>query len=639
MRILNWVIVSHTATQAVAVTSPGVPGVVDVTVTTPGGTSPLNPPADQFSYVAAPSVTASDPGGTYNGSAFPATATVTGIDGIAGSSLEGVSPTLLYYVGSDTSGTGSTSAPVSAGTYTVVASFAGSAGYTAAKSQPVKFNVTPATLTITADNKFKSDGAPLPKLTFTCTGLVGSDSLTAQPTLLPTATAASPLGMYPITVSGVAASANYTITLVNGTLTVIGDDTIGGYDSTTSRFFLRDSNTTGFGTTDLLYGVPSTSLIPLCGDWDGNGTETIGLYDPTHSVFYLRNSNSIGVADTVFAYGPAGGGFTPIVGDWDGNGTDTVGLYDPTNSVFYLKNSNTTGMADTVVVYGAAHTSGLTPIVGDWDGNGTDTVGLYNSTTSVFYLRCSNTTGCADIPTFTFGVGSSGEKPLVGDWTGTGKDTMGLYDPATSILYLRCSNTTGYADVPLFVYGPAQTAAWKPLVGHWTGAGQGLMATDQVAASSDTPVLTQSDLQPIVQEAVARWTKAGLNAATVQKLAQAQFVIGDLPGSYLGETEGNQVYIDANAAGNGWFIDPTPALNEEFASSGNQQQLMAVDPRAVDRMDLLTVVEHELGHVAGLSDLDSSLSDLMSSTLGKGIRRNASASDVDAVFAGYDGIR
>ena len=44
----------------------------------------------------------------------------------------------------------------------------------------------------------------------------------------------------------------------------------------------------------------------------------------------------------------------------------------------------------------------------------------------------------------------------------------------------------------------------------------------------------------------------------------------------------------------------TPARNEEVASSPNNQPLPAIDPRVVDRMDLSTVVEHELGPVAGL---------------------------------------
>jgi hypothetical protein len=215
----------------------------------------------------------------------------------------------------------------------------------------------------------------------------------------------------------------------------------------------------------------------------------------------------------------------------------------------------------------------------------------------------------------------------VGDWTGTGKDTMGLYDPATSVLSLRCSNTTGSADVPLFVYGPANTAAWTPLVGHWTGAGQGLMAADQVAASANTPALTPSDLQPIVQEAVARWSSAGLDAAALAKLAQVQFVIGDLPSSYLGEATGSRIYLDTNAAGHGWFVDSTPASDAEFTLSPSSHALQAVDPRAVDKIDLLTVVEHELGHIAGLNDVDALTDDVMSGVLATGIRRNAVHTD------------
>ena len=152
--------------------------------------------------------------------------------------------------------------------------------------QTGKLSINPMALTITADNKMKAEGVPLPTLTFTCTGLVNGDNLTTQPSLATTAVASSAIGTYSITASGGTASSNYTITLVNGTLTVIVDDTVGGYDAASSRFLLigqqyhRQSSST-----DLLYGVPGIGLIPLCGDWDGNGTETIGLYDPTTSVF------------------------------------------------------------------------------------------------------------------------------------------------------------------------------------------------------------------------------------------------------------------------------------------------------------------------------------------------------------------
>jgi hypothetical protein len=120
-----------------------------------------------------------------------------------------------------------------------------------------------------------------------------------------------------------------------------------------------------------------------------------------------------------------------------------------------------------------------------------------------------------------------------------------------------------------------------------------------------------------------------LDAATVQKPAPVQFVSGDLPSSYLGKTEGNRG--DVNAAGKGWLVEPTSALAEDFVSSGSQQPLVAVDPRAVDRIDLGTVVEHELGHVAGSNDLDALTDDAMSDVSGSGVRRNMS--HLDAVLA------
>jgi Bacterial Ig-like domain (group 3) len=98
---------------------------------------------------ATPAVTVIDNGGTYNANPFPATATVTGAGGSPGSSLEGISLSLTYYLGSGTSGAslGSTP-PISPGTYTVVANFPGSADYLAVQSAPVTFAISSPTATI-----------------------------------------------------------------------------------------------------------------------------------------------------------------------------------------------------------------------------------------------------------------------------------------------------------------------------------------------------------------------------------------------------------------------------------------------------------------------------------------------------------
>ena len=96
---------------------------------------------------ATPTVTVSDAGGTYSGSAFPGTSLVNG-----GGNMEGVTPTLTYYVGNSATGTPLTDAPSVAGTYTVVASFAGSTDYTSAASTPATFTISQATPTVTVSD-------------------------------------------------------------------------------------------------------------------------------------------------------------------------------------------------------------------------------------------------------------------------------------------------------------------------------------------------------------------------------------------------------------------------------------------------------------------------------------------------------
>ncbi|TCJ17696.1 T9SS type A sorting domain-containing protein [Flaviaesturariibacter flavus] len=87
-------------------------------------------------------------------------------------------------------------------------------------TQTLVVNKTP--LSIKADDITRPLGDPNPTLTVTYTGFVNGESqavLTAQPLATTTATTASPVGTYPITVSGAGAT-NYDITYIPGTLTV-----------------------------------------------------------------------------------------------------------------------------------------------------------------------------------------------------------------------------------------------------------------------------------------------------------------------------------------------------------------------------------------------------------------------------------
>jgi hypothetical protein len=116
---------------------------------------------------AKPTLSVADSGGTYNGQPFPATASmagvVNGVDTTPASSLEGVTPSLAYYAGATAGGTAMSGVPTAAGTYTVVAFFAGSSDYTAVQSAPLTFIIGQAKPTLSvADSGGTCNGQAFP---------------------------------------------------------------------------------------------------------------------------------------------------------------------------------------------------------------------------------------------------------------------------------------------------------------------------------------------------------------------------------------------------------------------------------------------------------------------------------------------
>ncbi|MEA1863700.1 MAG: Calx-beta domain-containing protein [Euryarchaeota archaeon] len=115
------------------------------------------------------------------------------------------------------------------------------------------------------------------------------------------------------------------------------------------------------------------------------------------------------------------------------------------------------------------------------------------------------------------------------------------------------------------------------------------------AAINDVPSLTDEDLAPIMEEAINRWTDIiGIDDRMVALLYEVSFEIVDFQDLTLGLATPDTIYIDIDAAGYGWFVDETPEDDAEFSEDSSE---------ADGKMDLLTVVMHELGHVLGYEDL------------------------------------
>lgn len=126
-------------------------------------------------------------------------------------------------------------------------------------------------------------------------------------------------------------------------------------------------------------------------------------------------------------------------------------------------------------------------------------------------------------------------------------------------------------------------------------------------------------MQAALAVAMAEWSRAGYATGA---FSQIRLRVADLDGSVLGAEHGNEIWLDRDAAGYGWYTDTT-AGEEAFSQQSGAEWFAQEGSAAYGKVDLLTVVMHELGHILGFDSLDPALSpgELMTATIGTGVRR------------------
>jgi glucose/arabinose dehydrogenase len=127
--------------------------------------------------------------------------------------------------------------------------------------------------------------------------------------------------------------------------------------------------------------------------------------------------------------------------------------------------------------------------------------------------------------------------------------------------------------------------------------GNPLIVEGGIAQAADADSLTANLAAPVISEAIARWQELGATAAQVDALNHLDVKIIDLPHDHVGLATPGVIWLDVDAAGRGWFVDPTPGLDEEFSP------ILASSP-ATGKVDLLTAVVHEMGHHLGRDHSD-----------------------------------
>ncbi|MDY0167530.1 MAG: SBBP repeat-containing protein [Thermoguttaceae bacterium] len=250
----------------------------------------------------------------------------------------------------------------------------------------------------------------------------------------------------------------------------------------------------------------------------------------------------------------------------------------------------------------------------DFTGDGKADIAGRVATTGDWWVGASTGTGFANAKWTRWNPSLVLGDVMTADFTGDGVADIAGRVATSGDWWVAESTGTGFTNAKWTRWNP--TLAWgQVLVGNFAPAPAALHAAyaptpiSQFSPDSQLPTpISQSALQPIVEEAVLRMS------VDLEQVA-FQVHIVDLPGLMLGRTVGTTIQIDHNAAGFGWYLSPT---NADFEPGGRLGELTArPGTGAVHRIDLLTAVMHELGHLLGYDHTDSGL---MQPALGPGVR-------------------
>ncbi len=160
---------------------------------------------------------------------------------------------------------------------------------------------------------------------------------------------------------------------------------------------------------------------------------------------------------------------------------------------------------------------------------------------------------------------------------------------------------------------------------------EGLHVDGGATAGTGTSI-TLDQAEALADVARGIWADSGVvDPVQAGGLSYIDVSVEDLGGDVLAVYDNGTIRIDDDAGGHGWFVDSTPGVSEEFGPGDDGWLYQATaGSDAAGKIDLLTVITHEMGHALGLTDAAASEQPvhLMTGVISEGERRMPSAADI-----------
>jgi predicted chitinase len=247
-----------------------------------------------------------------------------------------------------------------------------------------------------------------------------------------------------------------------------GADGVAWYEPGSAGWGLRTD--TGSDLTPVTFGPAGVpDVLPLAGDWDGDGRDSVGLYQRADATFRLRDDEGVDMEPVSFGT-PGRLDVWPVAGDFDGDGRDTVGFYQQSDATFVIMVDD--GVRSAPLSLGTPWRNDTLPVVGDWDGDGRDSVGVYQQADTTLALlddegQAMDPASVATPAGRPEGTSPFDAFPAAGDWDGDGRDAVGILWRTAGAMELPVPDLDDPGAIK--VVPTDVSASSLPVAGDWNG--------------------------------------------------------------------------------------------------------------------------------------------------------------------------